>query len=304
VARGKFQLGENRAETFTAAVQPASGHRLVRLASGVYSVHSLAERETFHPVIGPVAEAEALYVRQLGLRERVRAHAGEFVIWDVGLGAAANALTVLRATHDLPCAIRLVSFDRTLEPLRFGLAHAAELGYFAGYEQAARELAAHGRTTVAERAQPAEWELHLADFPELLRQPAAGRLPKPYAIMFDAFSPARNPEMWTLPLFTRLFRQLDPGRPCALPTYSRSTMLRVSLLVAGFYVGAGHASGEKEETTIAANTLALVAQPLDRRWLARARRSTSAEPLREAVYRQAPLSAETWDRLLAHPQFR
>src|SRR5437773_12399144 len=79
--------------------------------------------------------------------------------------------------------------------------------------------------------------------------------------MFDAFSPAKNPAMWTLPLFSRLFQQLDPARPCALPTYSRSTMLRVTLLLAGFFVGVGHATGEKDETTIAANTLDLIAEP-------------------------------------------
>src|SRR6186713_3020287 len=78
---------------------PGSSYKLVQLASGDYSLHSLAYGETFHPVIGPVAEAEALYVNQLQLRERLKNHTGEFVIWDVGLGAAANALTVLRAAR-------------------------------------------------------------------------------------------------------------------------------------------------------------------------------------------------------------
>jgi hypothetical protein len=81
-------------------------------------------------------------------------------------------------------------------------------------------------------------------------------------------------------------------------------MLRVTLLLAGFFVGVGHATGEKEETTIAANTPGLIAQPLDRRWLQRARGSTSAEPLWEPVYRQARLSPKTWEMLRQHPQFR
>jgi len=109
--------------------------------------------------------------------------------------------------------------------------------------------------------------------------------------------------MWTQPLFAGLFQLLDPHRPCALPTYSRSTMLRVSLLLAGFFVGAGHATGEKEETTIAANTLALIEEPLGQDWLLRTRRSTSAEPLWESVYRQARLAGETWEKLRLHPQF-
>src|SRR5205085_2054640 len=110
-------------------VQSHDGYKLVKLASGVHSIHSLAYHETFHPVIGPVAEAEALYVRQLRLLERVRNTPGEFVIWDVGLGAAANVLTVLRATREVACSIRVVSFDKTIEPLAFALQHASELGY-------------------------------------------------------------------------------------------------------------------------------------------------------------------------------
>jgi hypothetical protein len=101
-----------------------------------------------------------------------------------------------------------------------------------------------------------------------------------------------------------LFQLLGPQRPCALPTYSRSTILRVTLLLAGFFVGVGHATGEKEETTIAANDLSLISEPLDRCWLERAKRSHRAEPLFENVYRIAPLSAESWEKLQAHPQFQ
>ncbi len=281
-----------------------SNYRLVQLASGAHSIHSLAHRETFHPVIGPVAEAEALYVNQLRLRERLQGHAGEFVIWDVGLGAAANAVTVLRSTREIPAAIRMVSFDCTPEPLEFSLQNAAALGYFEGYEGHLRELLGAGKVCFQNGSQTVEWELHLADFPTLLTRPAARRFPRPHAILFDAFSPAKNPTMWTPQLFTNLFQLLDPARPCALPTYSRSTMMRVTLLLAGFYVGAGHATGEKEETTLAANSLALLDEPLPVKWLERARVSYSAEPMWDAVYRQAPLTEESWAKLQAHPQFR
>jgi tRNA U34 5-methylaminomethyl-2-thiouridine-forming methyltransferase MnmC len=295
-----------------------TGYQLVQLLSGAYSVRSLEAAETFHPVVGPVAEAQALYVNQLQLRERLQKHDGEFVIWDVGLGAAANSLTVLRATRDIASKLRIVSFDHTPEPLEFALQHAGALGYFGGYENHLLELLRTRRVTFQDGPQSVDWEFRLGDFPTLLAQalerrslnrrapnePAESEFgAPPHAILFDAYSPARNPAMWTLPLFANLFQLLDPKRPCALPTYSRSTIMRVTLLLAGFYVGVGHATGEKTETTIAANSLAMLAEPLDLRWLDRARRSHSAEPMREPVYQIAPLSPESWERLQAHPQF-
>ena len=285
-----------------------AAYRIVKLASGVHSVHSVAHRETFHPVIGPVAEAQALYVRQLRLPERMAAHSGEFVIWDVGLGAAANVLTVLRATRSANCPLRIISFDpHLIEPLQFALANSEILGYFDDYEKPVATFLRDSAVQFSDAGREINWELHLGDFPaflaHILAHPPAQPIPAPHAILFDAFSPAKNPAMWTQPLFANLFRLLDPARPCALPTYSRSTMLRVSLLLAGFYVGAGHATGEKEETTIAANTLDLITEPLDAHWLRRVRNSTSAEPLWEPVYRQAPLSPETWEKLQQYPQF-
>jgi tRNA U34 5-methylaminomethyl-2-thiouridine-forming methyltransferase MnmC len=284
-------------------VSSSPAYTLVKLASGVHSVHSVADRETFHPVIGPSAEAQALYVRQVRLLERLKAREGEFVIWDVGLGAAANVLTVLRATRAIPCSLRILSFDHTLEPLRFALAHQAALGYFDAYAPLVSDLLERHDVSATFQSQNVHWRAHVADFPALLGTPEAWEFSKPDAIMFDAFSPARNPAMWTQPLFNRIFELLDPNRPCILPTYSRSTLLRVTLLLAGFYVGIGHATGEKEETTVAANTRALISEPLDRTWLQRAHRSTSAEPLAAPVYRQAPLSADTWEKLRRHPQF-
>jgi hypothetical protein len=210
---------------------------------------------------------------------------------------------VLRATQDLPCSLRLISFDHTAEPLAFALEHTQHLDYLVGHERLLCQLLEQRRASLSSGHQQVEWEFHSGDFPTLLKEPTAGRLPKPHAIMFDAFSPAKNPAMWTEPLFADLYRLLDPQRPCALPTYSRSTILRVTLLLAGFFVGVGHATGEKEETTIAANTLELIEEPLDGRWLQRAHRSTSAEPMWDPVYRQAPLAPETWDKLQQHPQF-
>lgn len=279
-----------------------SKYQIVELAQGVCTVRALDQEETFHPVIGPEAEAEALYIGQLDLRRRFAQAAEPFVVWDIGLGAAANALALLRATANLPGRLTLLSFDRTLEPLRFGLAHAGKLRYPLGYENQLQTLSEQQIARFAQGRQRVEWQVMLGNFADLIGQPAAVEWPKPDAIFFDPYSPAKNPEMWTGSLFAKLY-ELAAGRPATLATYSRSTMLRASLLLAGFFVGAGGATGEKEETTIAATAPELLARPLDQAWLHRARRSRSAEPLREAIYRQLPLSPESWSALASHPQF-
>src|SRR4051812_34449237 len=91
---------------------------LVPVQSGAYTLRSRTFGETFHPVIGPQAEAELLHIRQQRLAERAGACACEFVIWDVGLGAAGNAIAVINALAALPeSSVALHSFDLTLAPL-------------------------------------------------------------------------------------------------------------------------------------------------------------------------------------------
>jgi tRNA U34 5-methylaminomethyl-2-thiouridine-forming methyltransferase MnmC len=276
-------------------------YQLVTLANGGKTLFSASYGEKMHPGLGPAAEAELLYVRQLKIRERLAAAAEEFVIWDIGLGGAANAIAALRAIREIPGRLRLVSFDNTSEPLEFAGANPVALDYPLGYEQPLAELLRARQVVFMNGQCHVTWEFQLGDFPDWVRR--AKSPPAPHAIFFDAFSPAKNPAMWTLPVFANLFRCLDPQRPCALTTYSRSTLLRTTLLLAGFFAGTGHATGLKEETTVAANTLALLAEPLNARWLERAMRSDSAEPLRAAVYTRAKLSVATAEQLRHHPQF-
>ena len=278
-------------------------YQLVTLANGQRTLFSASYGEKMHPGLGPRAEADLLYVDQLHIRERLAKTSGEFVIWDVGLGAAANATAVLRATTHIPGRLRIVSFDNTAEPLEFALKNSDALDYVSSYEDELSELLLTKQITFRSGSLQVDWQFHLEDFPAWLSQ-GRGNVPPPHAIFFDAFSPAKNPAMWTLPVFQNLYRALDPQRPCALTTYSRSTLLRTTLLLAGFFVGVGHATGMKEETTIAANTLDLIREPLDHRWLARARRSHSAEPLRQPVYSRAPLTSVSASTLLTHPQFQ
>ncbi len=256
-----------------------AGFSLVTVASGARSLRSVEHGETFHPVVGPMAEARSLHVAGSRLAGRAGECARPFVIWDVGLGAAANAVAVLEALSALPLPARaeLHSFDCTLAPLEFALRHAEELGYLAPWRAPVAQLIAERRAAAGK----VDWHFHDGDFREFVRTPRSAAIPAPDAILYDPYSPEANPGMWTLEHFTRLRACLDRARPCTLTSYSRSTAVRVTLGLAGFFVGCGGATGEKDETTIATTHRDLIERPLGEEWLARVARSTRGAPLRE-----------------------
>lgn len=293
------------------ALLNVSDYSLVQVAHGAWTVRSELDGETFHPVIGPEAEANALYIGPMRLLERFTrlAPTETMVLWDVGLGAAANATTVLRTLSSIHGSLHLVSFDKTLAPLEFALQHAADLGFPLGYEQALTSLLHQHHATFTTGVCRVRWDVHVGDFPTWVRSAptlAAARAngtPPPHAVLYDAYSPRRNAEMWTLPHFASLRNLLRSDMPCTLATYSRSTRLRVTLLLAGFYVGTGAATGEKEETTMAATKIELLERPLDAVWLNRVRRSTAAQPIVDAQALPGPLEDAYWRQLCQHPQF-
>ena len=274
------------------SIKPAE-FQIVTVQSGDRSVRSLEFGETFHPVIGPMAEARALHVRGQRLVERAAAGQGTFIVWDVGLGAAANAVAVLELCADR--CVEIHSFDRTSGPLAFALQHAAELEYLAPFRATIEMLLEKGRARLGN----IEWHFHRGDFGESMHRPG---IPAPDAVLYDPYSPATNADMWTLEHFTRLHARLDPARPCLLTNYTRSTAVRVALLLSGFFVGCGHATGEKDQTTIAANASDLLEEPLPHSWLDRVMRSTRGAPLRLGKA-GSRIAADDLARLRAHPQF-
>ena len=131
---------------------------------------------------------------------------------------------------------------------------------------------------------PVEWRFHCGNFEDEMN-----RAPAPHAVLYDPYSPAVNPEMWNLEVFTKLRQRCSDA--CLLTSYSRSTAVRVTLALAGFFPGRGSSTGEKDETTVAATHRELLANPLDAQWLERVRRSTRGGPLREGQ-ESGPISAE------------
>jgi hypothetical protein len=273
---------------------------IVSLKSGIKTLRSKERGQTFHPDIGPMTEAEILHVNQQRLIERAPS-ASPFVIWDVGLGAGANAIAVIRTllrSSTYPSTIEIHSFDRTLQPLEFALQNSDALDYVLPFQAEIDQLMLTGQVALSNHI---KWHLHLSEFQELIQ---SSRLPSPHSILYDPYSAKENVELWTLEHFKKLRTCLKPENPCIWSNYTRSTAVRVSLLMAGFYVGRGCAIGQKSETTLASNSLELLAYPLDRPWLERLQKSGNAAPLRGPHYSEGPISNEDYRALINSPQFK
>jgi tRNA U34 5-methylaminomethyl-2-thiouridine-forming methyltransferase MnmC len=287
----------------------AENYTLRQLPHGEMTIYAEREGETFHCGLGPIAEAKLLYVDQLSLDTRwsSTSKAAPLVVWDVGLGAAANATAVLSSWKTAASGhLHLVSFDRTLLPLKCALeAHqkdASHFTYLAGWNF--DELLKQGSTQVQTPEKSFTWEWKLGDFVEELREALAGKRtwPVPQAILYDSYSPARNWEMWKLDHWRRLHSFCSKADVTAV-SYSRATGLRVTLMLAGFYVGRGCATGEKDETTLAATHLESLREPLDLRWLDRVQRSHRSHPFTFETFDGSPISESWLTELKRHPQF-
>ena len=245
-----------------------SGHEIVQTRGGARAMRSVVPGEVMHPGVGPVAEAEQLYVRQSQLEQRLCAVAeGQpLVLYDVGLGAGSNAFAAWAASARAPAGaarLTMLSFERDLGALALALDHAPDFAIAPDAQAAGRALLATG----AHQSPRTSWRLVPGDLLSSLQQP----LPPADIVFWDPFSPRANPTLWTVAAFVAVRRRA--AARCTLFTYSASTATRVALLLAGWSVGAGAAIGDKAATTAAAIAPTDLVAPLGRDWLPRLARA-------------------------------
>ena len=258
---------------------PAAGdHEVVVTDSGALAMRDRGCGEVMHPVVGPFAEVEALYLAPSRLAARLAEDRREpLVLYDVGLGAGSSAALAWRlseARRGPGRPLEIVSFDRTLGALALALTaeSAAAFGLDGAAGDAARALLARGEHAAART----RWRIVQGDVPASLAAGPGGA----EVVFWDPFSPRANPELWTAGAFARLRARCGPG--VTVHTYGAATATRAALLLAGFAVGAGAPSGTARQTTVAAldpaDLVRAGARPLDRRWLDRLARSSAPLP--------------------------
>ena len=247
---------------------------IVTTTAGAISIKNKVVNEIMHNPVGPWLEANSLYIEQSNLKEKLRKRDGapndEFVIFDVGLGAAANSLAALACLRSLGTEarpVRIVSFEVDLDLLRFALDNSAVFAHFHGFEAMLETLLRDGYY----EEDGLKWNLRHGDFLKLIdAEPYRAHL-----VFYDPYSPKKNEDMWTTSCFTKLrakSRDVDEGGT-DMYTYSQATRIRAAMLLSGFCVGIGKSTGLKETTTEASTDFKALRQPLLAPWLGRWQRS-------------------------------
>jgi len=288
------------------------GRYEVLARDGIGHIRDTHSGEIMHPVSDPAQEARSLYVVPARVRERLQGEeSAPLVIWDVGLGAAANAMATIAAAETLarptatqtlqtsapdarpPRPLLLVSFENDLDSLLLALRQISVFPYL-------RHAAPHKIATEhrwESRTAAIEWRLLPGDF-AVLKFSA----PLPDIIYFDPFSFKTDSVLWSLAAFRELAQVCAPSAT-QLFTYTASTSVRAAMLAAGFYVARGAATGPKAETTIALSPRAAAGchghELLGEEWLVKWRRSDARVP-----FGADPEDPSWQEAVSAHPQFR
>ena len=267
---------------------------------GFSSILHVSSGEIMHSRTPPMDEARSLYIAQSRLASRLREDTNEpLVIWDVGLGAAANAMAAVECYEALALEgpvrpMHIVSFENDLDSLRLALKNNDRFPYL---RHAGPPAILKNATWVSKQQELLSWQLHEGDFLDLLAQAVP-----PDLVFYDMFSGKTCAPAWTEDAF-RAMLAICGSRDVELFTYTCSTASRVAMLGAGWGVARGRNAGDKEETTIAFTHLDKARERgrdiLAAEWLKKWNRSAAKFPPGIDLANQEKFEA----RIRSRPQF-
>ncbi|MDZ4725677.1 MAG: tRNA guanosine(34) transglycosylase Tgt [Leptospira sp.] len=286
-------------------------YEMIESKNGKYfSIKQKSSGEVMHSVNSPIEEANALYILQSKLAEKLSSHFNdinlsespinptkqELVLWDVGLGAATNAMAAVICHETLLQKTKLIieSFENDLTPLKLAFNNHGKFPHL--FHKAPKQILQNQNWLGDDGL--LEWKLYLGDYQEMY---SLARIPD--IIFYDPFSSKTNSYLWSVEFFSKLYAYLSKSeKQVSLYTYSAATSIRAAMLYAGFFVGKGVATGPKSETTIAYTLYPeknMERSLLDLNWLEKWGRSDSKYPDLLSV------NKNEWEqKIINHPQFK
>lgn len=206
--------------------------RLELTADGSHTVRMPSMQTTYHSRFGAIQESRHIFIES-GFRHYTREKNGPVHIFEMGFGTGLNALLTLLANEEKSESGAGSVWYETIDAFPLNENIAAQLNYgerLSGME-AGKWCAALHRC---------DWNTPVAITPgfTLMKRVVLLENYDPEQLFdivyFDAFDPETQPELWTVNIFSRLFRSMAPGG--ILVTYSSKVSVQRALRAAGFTV--------------------------------------------------------------------
>ncbi len=199
---------------------------IIQTADGSHSLFNAELNETYHSRHGARQESDYVFIRQ-GLQYVLDKTQQPITVLEVGFGTGLNALLTWTAAELLHRKINYL----TLETFPLPATVWKQLNYGNTPEEEKKFAAIH-------EAGWNEWATLSEIFSLHKKQEAIQQASVPPAsidlIYFDAFAPDKQPGMWTLEVFEKVFGWLKPEG--ALVTYCAKGQVKRDLRAAGFEV--------------------------------------------------------------------
>ncbi len=193
-------------------------------ADGSHTLYQTAIDETYHSTHGAIQESEFIFVNA-GLRRLTKT---EITVFEVGFGTGLNAFLTLLEAEKSQLNVRYI----TTEKYPVEVENILKLNY--------PDIIAPERKSFFEKLHECEWNQPVQLTPEFLLEKVNAdfvnfdHIAHYDVIYFDAFSPEKQPEMWTQGLFEKLYAHCNEN--AVLVTYCAKGAVRRAMQKAGFAV--------------------------------------------------------------------
>ncbi len=197
--------------------------KTVKTADGSHSLYIESLKEHYHSIKGAVQESRHVFI-EAGLKQKPEK---DLHILEIGLGTGLNALLTIQHIESTGQKVYYTAIEKY--PLEKAITDQLNYAQITGMNE---NIFSSIHNAVWGSTQKITGNFHLEKIEANLVNWAPSGMYD--LIYFDAFGPDKQPEMWTLAIFEKLFDSMTPGG--ILTTYSAKGAVRRWMDAAGYEV--------------------------------------------------------------------
>ncbi len=204
-----------------------SSVKIITTEDGSHSLFNEDMNETYHSVHGAIRESVHVFINSGLCYYLEKENPGDISILEVGFGTGLNALLTLEQSIGQPVNLHYTSIEGFPIPEELW----SELNYSETIGSKDAFLSLHRLPWEMDHVISAHFTFkkHCVKLEEIELAHGAYDL-----IYFDAFAPAKQPELWTLPILEKIVKAMDRG--AVFVTYCAKGQLKRDLKALGLSV--------------------------------------------------------------------